>query len=479
MTLSNPIWVEITDPESRNTFYANLKSVIGQRLSLHLTGGVTTGSQDFSSPTVIEGVERLRISSASDEYSSELLHDSSSIISPIYTPTEFSSPPLATMATQQDPLEVSKIIVSKGSRSTSSLSFLQKAVLPETTSGPLSPPISPISGSGIKENTSNWRLRSKTSQPSSQSGQGLSTNAFVSTFQKAASMTLSRNTSSVLSQPICIPIRPRSGVPLDPSLPLSTSHPPASTGSMKFYHAGMSNDACLQPARKSFQIAEKARKIGIGAPIANDEAARKMSPMIIEQQQEALRKMNISPPPVFHRLSIRGHDNPESPQTVQSPNSPSVEGILFSGTYPSLPAELQSSISQFRIAGFAQKYFSTHKKGLFRRKVPMERMLLHQKSPLSQPLMVLNKRGVQKDALRCFKIIQKLMGERKGNGYVGPTGVELGETCVDLSIHSDEDIKLVLELIKKGLDYGELRDEIYVQLCKQLTENPSRYVMLM
>lgn len=106
----------------------------------------------------------------------------------------------------------------------------------------------------------------------------------------------------------------------------------------------------------------------------------------------------------------------------------------------------------------------------------MEKMLLHQKSPLSQPLMVLNKRGVQKDALRCFKIIQKLMGERKGNGYVGPTGVELGETCVDLSIQSEDDIKLVLELIKKGLDHGELRDEIYVQMCKQLTENPSRLV---
>ncbi|KAH7059540.1 Rho GTPase activation protein [Linnemannia elongata] len=185
--------------------------------------------------------------------------------------------------------------------------------------------------------------------------------------------------------------------------------------------------------------------------------------------------MSVSPPPAHRRLSTRGGVSPEIAQISQLNSvSPSIESVVPSGAYPSLPAELQSSISQFRIAGFAQKYFSTHKKGLFRRKVPMERMLLHQKSPLSQPLMVLNKRGVQKDALRCFKIIQKLMGERKGNGYVGPTGVELGETCVDLSIQSEDDIKLVLELIKKGLDHGELRDEIYVQLCKQLTENPSR-----
>ncbi|KAG0321619.1 hypothetical protein BGZ99_003793 [Dissophora globulifera] len=255
----------------------------------------------------------------------------------------------------------------------------------------------------------------------------------------------------------------------NPTLTLSMSHPPASARSTRFNTIGIASDASLQPARKSFQIAERARKFGIGAPIANEEAARKMSPMIMEQQQEALRKMSTSPLPTSPMLSAR-----DKAQLVNSHLSQTGGSVFPPGTRPTLPAELQSSISQFRIAGFAQKYFSTHKKGLFRRRVPMEKMLLHQKSPLSQPLMVFNKRGVQKDALRCFKIIQKLMGERKGNGYVGPTGMELGETCVDLSIQSDDDIKLVLELIKKGLDHGELRDEIYVQLCKQLTENPSR-----
>ncbi|KAK5828661.1 hypothetical protein F5H01DRAFT_286200 [Linnemannia elongata] len=534
LALSPPVWVEITDPESRNTFYANLssgecdwslpegaviqhqnpagewwelfddihnlpyyyntktgqtewerphdsnniisltaiqKSVIGQRLSLHLTSGVTSGPQETTSPTVGESIERLRIVSMSDELASEVLNDGN-FVSPICTPTTelFVPSPVTVVST-----EGAKVTPPKSVWNASSLSFFQKAAQSETSTTPLSPPTSPIGGSTTKENTSNWRLRSKTSQPTSQSGHGPSTNAFVSTFQRAASMTLNRHTSGITSQPISIPSRPRSGVTLDSCLPLSTSHPPAS---MKFHHvhAGLTNnDAPLQPARKSFQIAERARKFGIGAPIANDEAARKMSPMIIEQQQEALRKMSVSPPPAHRRLSTRGGVSPEIAQISQLNSvSPSIESVVPSGAYPSLPAELQSSISQFRIAGFAQKYFSTHKKGLFRRKVPMERMLLHQKSPLSQPLMVLNKRGVQKDALRCFKIIQKLMGERKGNGYVGPTGVELGETCVDLSIQSEDDIKLVLELIKKGLDHGELRDEIYVQLCKQLTENPSR-----
>lgn len=287
-------------------------------------------------------------------------------------------------------------------------------------------------------------------------------------------MTLNRHSMNV-PQPIGIQVssRPKSSVVPTPSAPLSTSHPPA-TGPNK--QNGGAIESFLQPARKSFQIAERARKFGIGAPIANDEAARKMSPMIMEQQQEALRKMTVSPPPASRKLTFKGTGGTSPDDQSPRPRDPGDKTLRTASGHPVLPAELQSSISQFRIAGFAQKYFSTHKKGLFRRKVPMEKMLLHQKSPLSQPLMVLNKRGVQKDALRCFKIIQKLMGERKGNGYVGPTGVDLGETCVDLSIQSEDDIKLVLELIKKGLDHGELRDEIYVQMCKQLTENPSRSV---
>lgn len=42
---------------------------------------------------------------------------------------------------------------------------------------------------------------------------------------------------------------------------------------------------------------------------------------------------------------------------------------------PTLPAGLQQEINKFAIDGFAKKYFATHKKGLFRRKVPMNEML--------------------------------------------------------------------------------------------------------
>lgn len=42
---------------------------------------------------------------------------------------------------------------------------------------------------------------------------------------------------------------------------------------------------------------------------------------------------------------------------------------------PTLPAGLKNEINHFAIDGYAKKYFSTHKKGLFRRRVPINKML--------------------------------------------------------------------------------------------------------
>ncbi|KAG0182253.1 hypothetical protein DFQ29_005136 [Apophysomyces sp. BC1021] len=121
---------------------------------------------------------------------------------------------------------------------------------------------------------------------------------------------------------------------------------------------------------------------------------------------------------------------------------------------PVLPAGLRQDINQFAIDGFAKKYFSTHKRGLFRRRVPMTEMLQWTKDSLKQPLIMLNK-DLYKDVLRCFKLIQMIMGDRPR----------------PRNTNAIEDIQTVLSC---GITKGQMRDEIYVQICKQLHNNPNR-----
>ncbi len=111
-----------------------------------------------------------------------------------------------------------------------------------------------------------------------------------------------------------------------------------------------------------------------------------------------------------------------------------------------------TDIEKFSIVGFAKQYFSEHKKGIiFRRQVPIEEMLTYQSSSLKSPLMVLAP-TLKKDACKCFKLIQKIMNPK-----------------TDL-ISRNAHVQL---LIDKGIKHGGLRDEIFVQIIKQLKDNPN------
>ncbi|KAI8884398.1 Rho GTPase activation protein [Backusella circina FSU 941] len=118
----------------------------------------------------------------------------------------------------------------------------------------------------------------------------------------------------------------------------------------------------------------------------------------------------------------------------------------------SLPISLKNEINQFAIDGYAKKFFATHKKGLFRRRVPMYEMLKWTKDSINQPLLLSNKQFT-KEALKCFKLIQILMGDRPKPRHFN-------------------DIEALQTLLECGITKGPLRDEIYVQICRQLNKNP-------
>jgi hypothetical protein len=106
--------------------------------------------------------------------------------------------------------------------------------------------------------------------------------------------------------------------------------------------------------------------------------------------------------------------------------------------------------------GYAKKFFAEHRVGLFRRKVPIQKMLEYQKTPLSAPILETINPKFKKLAVKSFKSILKIM-----------SSVEVQPVFSEFA-----------SLLETGIRNGGLRDEILIQMCKQVTKCPSKYLII-
>jgi len=118
--------------------------------------------------------------------------------------------------------------------------------------------------------------------------------------------------------------------------------------------------------------------------------------------------------------------------------------------YKRLSAEILNHIKTYGFDEYAKKNFMEHRRGLFRKKIPIESLLCWSKQSLRKPLLK-SSRNYYKDALKSFSLIQRILGDKSSNGNL-----------VD-----------VQKLIEIGINNAGIRDEIYCQVCKQLNKNPN------
>lgn len=159
-----------------------------------------------------------------------------------------------------------------------------------------------------------------------------------------------------------------------------------------------------------------------------------------DDDDDEMETKSVGAPSTLPRLS--------RPSSIASPVTGSSKHNTLERSH-SIPGSKPPLI---RALGAYEEYLSQHKKGVFRRKrISLASMMSWSKVPIKKPLILIQDRQLKKDAIDTFKLILGYMGDR--------------------SIKGKTPERLALELTTKGWNTPVLRDEIYLQLCKQTTDN--------
>ncbi|KAJ8278211.1 hypothetical protein GJAV_G00085110 [Gymnothorax javanicus] len=169
-------------------------------------------------------------------------------------------------------------------------------------------------------------------------------------------------------------------------------------------------------------------------------------PQALLEKSLSVQTNLATPEPYLH--PSQSEDLGACAQFEASRNARNMMPSASCGVFPEFT--LRKPSSETDIQNWASKHFNKHTQGLFRRKVSIANMLAWSSEPIRKPMIVTTDRAVKKEAVEIFKLIQMYMGDRRSRS---------------------EPLAVALEVVGKGWSCQGLRDELYIQLCRQTTEN--------
>ncbi|XP_071527308.1 uncharacterized protein RhoGAP93B isoform X2 [Panulirus ornatus] len=104
---------------------------------------------------------------------------------------------------------------------------------------------------------------------------------------------------------------------------------------------------------------------------------------------------------------------------------------------------------------YAQENLNIHTRGLLRKKVPVIDMISWTKDPIRKPMLATLDKSVKNQACELFRLVQIYMSDRKPK-----PGMTLNSVGLDI--------------VTMCYNTVALRDELFVQICRQTTENHKR-----
>ncbi|XP_036904704.1 rho GTPase-activating protein 39 isoform X2 [Sturnira hondurensis] len=168
-------------------------------------------------------------------------------------------------------------------------------------------------------------------------------------------------------------------------------------------------------------------------------------PQILLEKSVSVQTNLASPEPYLHPSQSE-----DLGTCAQFESSRQTRSVMPSASCVFPTFTLRKPSSETDIENWASKHFNKHTQGLFRRKVSIANMLAWSSESIKKPMIVTSDRHVKKEACEIFKLIQMYMGDRRAKA---------------------DPLHVALEIATKGWSMQGLRDELYIQLCRQTTEN--------